>query len=66
MASRTASVPVTSEGREVFRLVPAVILWWGWVAFVALNVGDFAIQGVSSPRFGAVVSAILLLVTGLM
>jgi Bacterial PH domain len=61
-----ATVPVTSGARDVLRLVPPVILWWLWVAFLALNVADFAIQGLSSPRFGAVVSAVLLLVTGLM
>jgi len=47
-------------------MVPPVIVWWVWVAFVALNVLDFLVQGVSSPRFGAVISAVLLLVTGLM
>ena len=47
-------------------MVPPVVVWWVWVAFVALNVLDFLLQGVSSPRFGAVVSAVLLLVTGLM
>jgi hypothetical protein len=47
-------------------MVPPVVVWWVWVAFVALNVLDFLVQGVSSPRFGAVVSAVLLLVTGLM
>ena len=47
-------------------MVPPVILWWVWIAFVVLNIADFVAQGVSSPRLGAVVSAILLLVTGLM
>ncbi len=50
----------------MLRLVPPVILWWIWVAFAAANAVDFGIQGVPSARFGAVVSAILLLVTGLM
>jgi hypothetical protein len=41
-------------------------MWWAWVAFVAVNVADYAIQGLPSARFGAVLSAALLLVTGLM
>ncbi len=53
-----------AEDREVIRLVPPVALWWVWVAFVAANVADYAIQGLSSARFGAVGSAVLLLVTG--
>ena len=52
-------------GREVFRLVPPVVLWWVWVAFAVANVADFAIQGASSARFALTVSAILATVTGL-
>jgi hypothetical protein len=51
--------------RETFRLAPPVIFWWVWLAFVALNAGDYAVQGLPSAHFGAVVAAILLLVTGL-
>jgi hypothetical protein len=54
------------EGREVIRLAPPVVLWWVWIAFVAANAIDYALQGLPSARFGAVVSAILLLVTALM
>lgn len=50
---------------ERYRLAGPVIFWWVWVAFVALNVIDDAVQGISDARFGAVISAILLLVTGL-
>jgi hypothetical protein len=57
---------VPAQDREVIRLVPPVALWWFWVVFVAANVADYAIQGLSSARFGAVGSAVLLLVTGLM
>lgn len=64
MPAHTAAPPAGEE-REVFRLAAPVALWWVWLAFVAANVIDFAVQGVSSPRFGAVVSAILLFVTGL-
>lgn len=52
-------------GRETFRLAPPVMFWWVWVAFAAANVIDYAVQGLPSARFGAVVAAILLLVTGL-
>lgn len=65
MPARTTA-PLTGEDREVIRLVPPVVLWWVWLVFVAANVADFAIQGLSSARFGAVVCAVLLLVTGLM
>jgi hypothetical protein len=51
--------------RETLRLAPPVVLWWVWVAFVVANVLDYAVQGLPSARFGAVVSAILLFVTGL-
>jgi hypothetical protein len=51
--------------REAFRLGPPVVFWWVWVAFVAVNVLDYAVQGLPSARFGAVVGAVLLLVTGL-
>ncbi len=64
MPARPAAPPA-SQDAEVFRLAAPVGLWWIWLAFVAANVADFAIQGLSSARFGAVVSAILLFVTGL-
>jgi hypothetical protein len=57
-----SSVP---GGREVFRLTPPLVFWWVWVAFVAANVADFAIQGTPSARFTVVVTAILVTVTGL-
>jgi hypothetical protein len=50
---------------ETFRLAPPVAFWWVWLGFVALNVVDFGLQGLPSARFGAVLGAILLLVTGL-
>ncbi|HWG00859.1 MAG TPA: PH domain-containing protein [Trebonia sp.] len=64
MPARTA-VPVNTEGRETFRLAPPVVLWWAWVVFVLVNVVDFAVQGLPSARFGAVVAAILFCCTGL-
>jgi Bacterial PH domain len=50
---------------ERFRLAGPVIFWWIWVAFVAVNVIDDAVQGIPDARLSAVVYAILLLVTGL-
>jgi Bacterial PH domain len=51
--------------KEAFRLAPPVAFWWVWVAFVAVNVIDDAVQGIPDARFGAVVYSILLLITGL-
>jgi hypothetical protein len=56
---------VSPGDREVLRLAAPVALWWTWLAFVAVNVADYAVQGLPSARFGSVVSAILLLVTAL-
>ena len=50
--------------RETLRLHPPVIFWWVWVAFVLANVVDYAAQGLPSARFGALLAAVLLLVTG--
>ena len=54
-----------STDREVLRLTGPLVFWWIWLAFVAANVVDYAVQGLPSARSGAVVAAILLLVTGL-
>jgi Bacterial PH domain len=51
--------------RETLRLHPPVIFWWVWVAFATANVVDYAVQGLPSARFGAVLAAVLLLVTGM-
>ena len=50
--------------RETIRLHPPVILWWVWVVFVVANVADYAVQGLPSARFGSLLAAVLLLVTG--
>ncbi len=42
-----AAAAVTAGDREVLRLVPPVVLWWVWVAFVVANVADFTVQGLS-------------------
>jgi Bacterial PH domain len=64
MPARTTAPPASGD-REVLRLAGPVAVWWVWLAFVAANVIDFAVQGLSSARFGALVSAVLLCVTGL-
>src|SRR5579871_4326189 len=54
-----------SGERETLRLAAPVIFWWAWLAFAAANVIDYAVQGLPSARFGAVLAAVLLFVTGL-
>jgi hypothetical protein len=64
-ASRLKSAWKTGpDGRTVFRLIPPLVLWWIWVAFVAINFIDLAIQG--RDRFGLEVACTLLLATGIM
>lgn len=50
--------------RETLRLHLPVVFWWVWVAFVVANVADYAAQGLPSARFGSLLAAVLLLVTG--
>jgi hypothetical protein len=50
--------------RSTLRLHLPVIFWWVWVAFVVANVADYAAQGLPSARFGSLLAAVLLLVTG--
>jgi hypothetical protein len=49
--------------RETYRLAPPVVLWWAWLAFVAANVADWAVQGTSA-RLALTTGAIMLAVTG--
>jgi hypothetical protein len=49
--------------RETYRLAPPVVLWWVWLAFVAANVADWAVQGTSA-GLALTVGAIMLAVTG--
>lgn len=49
--------------RETYRLAPPVILWWAWLAFVAANVADWAVQGTSA-GLALTTGAIMLTVTG--
>jgi hypothetical protein len=54
----------TEDGRTIFRLMPPLVLWWVWVAFALANIIDLAIQ--SHSWFAVQVTAVLLVVTGLM
>ena len=64
-ASRLKSAWKTGpDGRTVFRLIPPLVLWWIWVAFVAVNLIDIAIQG--RDRFGLEVACTLVFATGIM
>ena len=59
-ASRLKSAWKTDpDGRTVFRLIPPLVLWWIWVAFVVINFIDLAIQG--HDRFGLEVACALML-----
>ena len=49
--------------RETYRLAPPVVLWWAWLAFVAANVADWAVQGAPA-GLALTTGAIMLAVTG--
>ena len=49
-------------GREVFRLTAPVVIWWIWLVFAVANVIDLGVQ--AQPRFAAMVSVVLLTITG--
>ena len=49
--------------RETYRLAPPVVLWWVWLAFVAANVADWAVQGTSA-GLALTTGAFMLAVTG--
>ena len=49
--------------RETYRLAPPVVLWWVWLAFVAANVADWAVQGAPA-GLALTTGAIMLAVTG--
>ncbi len=48
--------------REVFRLTAPVVIWWIWLVFAVANVIDLGVE--AQPRFAAVVSVVLLTITG--
>jgi Bacterial PH domain len=54
----------TEDGRTVFRLIPPLVLWWGWVAFAVVNLADLVIQ--SRDWFSLEIAAGLLVGTGIM
>ena len=49
--------------RETYRLAPPVAAWWAWLAFVAANLADWAVQGTSA-GLALTTGAIMLAVTG--
>jgi hypothetical protein len=51
-----------ADTRKVFRLQGPLVLWWAWVVFVVLNLGDLAIQG--HDRTSLQIAIGLLAVTG--
>ena len=53
-----------SQQQEVYRSVPALVLWWIWAAFAAANLADLAVQG--RDHFSALVAAVVVLITGAM
>jgi len=52
------------DGRQVFRSVGAVVVWWIWVLFAVGNLIDLAVQG--RDHLSLVAAFILVFVTGIM
>jgi Bacterial PH domain len=48
---------------DVYRSVPALVVWWVWVVFAAANLVDLAVQGHN--HFAAMIAVILVLITGI-
>ncbi len=48
----------------MYRSAPAVVLWWAWLVFAAVNLADIGLQ--ARGHFAAVVAAIIVLITGVM
>ena len=51
------------DGRQVFRSVGAVVVWWIWLLFAVGNLIDLAVQG--RDHLSLVAAFILLFVTGI-
>ena len=51
------------DGRQVFRSVGAVVIWWIWLLFAVGNLIDLAVQG--RDHLSLVAAFILLFVTGI-
>ena len=66
--SAATAVPATAgrvlaDGRRIYRLLTALVVWWAWVVFAVASVGDLVVQG---HNFVSVKFALgLLTVTGL-
>ena len=48
--SAATAVPVTAgrvlaDGRRIYRLLTALVVWWAWVVFAVASVGDLVVQG---------------------
>ncbi|HUD38013.1 MAG TPA: PH domain-containing protein [Streptosporangiaceae bacterium] len=41
----TTAARVTSDGKRIFQMGPPVVIWWCWVALIAVSLGDLVIQG---------------------
>src|SRR5262252_3462236 len=66
-ATGVCQVPIFSAAPpsarpEVYRRAGPVVFWWIWLAFALFNIVDLAVQG--SGQFTAVVTAILVTITG--
>lgn len=35
---------MTADGRLVYRLIPPLVVWWGWVGLTVLSLGDLVVQ----------------------
>jgi hypothetical protein len=54
----------TEDGRTIFRLIPPLVLWWAWIAFVVINLADLAIE--SRDWFSLEILVALIAATGIM
>ena len=53
-----------AQQQEVFRPVPAVVLWWVWAVVAAGSLADVAVRG--HGRTAAVAAAVIVFITGIM
>jgi len=57
-----ASGSALEQKKKVFRLPAPIVLWWAWVVFAVVNLGDLAIQGHDRTSFQIAIG--LVAVTG--
>jgi len=41
----TSAGKLTSDGKRIFRMTPALVIWWCWVGLVVFSAADLLIQG---------------------